>query len=85
MVTVYLKNKRSLLVALISLLGVGYSFFVAASEPVQDWWYYLGALICLLAASIMCADLIVRYNEASTRPLPSFYERKGGNDGAKDM
>lgn len=85
MVTVYLKNKRSLLVALISLLGVGYSFFVAASEPVQDWWYYLGALICLLAASIMCADLIIRYNEASTRPLPSFYERKGGNDGAKDM
>lgn len=85
MVTIYLKNKRSLLVILLALLGVGYSFGVAASEPVQDWWYYLGALICLVCASIMCIDLIARYNETSTRPLPSFYERKGGNDGAKDM
>lgn len=84
-VTRYLKNKRSFLFALIALGSVVYSFLVAAGEPVQDWWYYLGGLICLSAASLMAIDLITRYNEASTRPLPSFYTRKGGNDSAKEI
>jgi len=84
-VAVYLKKKRSLLFAFLGLLAIGYSFWVAAEEPVQDWWYYLGALATLAASSIMCADMIARYNETATRPLPSFYERKGGNDDAKEI
>jgi hypothetical protein len=82
---IYLKKKRSLLIFLLGFLAIGYSFWVAAAEPVQDWWYYLGALVCLAASAIMCADMIARYNETSTRPLPSFYERKGGNDRAKEV
>ena len=50
-----------------------------------DWWYYLGALAALGAAALMCIDLILRFNETSTRPLPSFYSRKGGNDNAQDL
>ena len=82
---IYLKKKRSLLIFLLGFLAIGYSFWVAVTEPVQDWWYYLGALVCLVASAIMCADMIARYNETSTRPLPSFYERKGGNDHAKEV
>ena len=78
----YLKNKRSLFICFLGLASIIYAFAVASAEPVQDWWYYLGALICLMAASAMSIDLILRYNETSTRPLPSFYERKGGNDRA---
>ena len=78
----YLKNKRSVLVCMLSLGSIVYAFLVASLRPVQDWWYYLGALICLVAASAMSIDLILRYNETATRPLPSFYERKGGNDRA---
>ena len=84
-VTRYLKNKWSYLYALIAFGAVVYSFLVAAAEPVQDWWYYLGGLICLFAASLMAIDLIRRYNDTSTRPLPSFYTRKGGNDSAKEI
>ena len=80
----YLRNKRSMLVALIALMAVLYSFGVSSAEPVEDWWYYLGSLICLAAASIMAFDLIFRINESATRPLPSFYVRKGGNDNAKE-
>ncbi|MBQ6492482.1 MAG: hypothetical protein IJI92_01240 [Erysipelotrichaceae bacterium] len=83
-VTRYLKNRRSFFFSILAMGAVGYSFFVAVSEPVQDWWYYLGALICLAAATFMAVDLIARYNESSTRPLPSFYTRKGGNDRVKD-
>ena len=78
----YLKNKRSVLVALLGFGSVFYAFMVASLQPVEDWWYYLGAIICLCAASAMSIDLILRYNETSTRPLPSFYSRKGGNDRA---
>ena len=84
-VVVFLRNKRSLLFAILTLLAVGYAFVIANVQPVQDWWYYLGALAALAAASLMCIDLILRFNETSTRPLPSFYSRKGGNDNAQDL
>lgn len=77
-----LKKKHSLLVLLLAMTAIGYSFYTAYSQPVQDWWYYLGSLASLGAAALMCIDLIARYNETSTRPLPSFYERKGGDDHA---
>ena len=78
----YLKNKRSVFISILGLCAVWYAEIVAYTMPVKDWWYYLGGLICLLAAGLMSVDLIARYNETSTRPLPSFYERTGGNDRA---
>ena len=83
-ITRHLRNKFSFLICFITMGAILYSFAVAAGAPVQDWWYYLGSLICLFAASIMAIDLIARYNETSTRPLPSFYSRKGGNDSVKE-
>ena len=80
----HVSKKISLLLPVLAMGAVVYAFSVASAEPVQDWWYYLGALIALGAASLMCIDLIGRYNETSTRPLPSFYSRKGGNDSAKE-
>ena len=79
-VSFHLKNRSSFLIAALSMGSIGYSWTVAVSQPVQDWWYYLGALISLFVSSVTCYDLINRFNEASTRPLPSFYTRKGGND-----
>lgn len=81
-VTRHLTHKRSLLFTLLAMASIVYSFLVAVSEPVQDWWYYMGGLANLAAGSLMCVDLLIRYNEASTRSLPSFYARKGGNDRA---
>ena len=78
----FLKNKRSLLICFLGMGAFVYAFFIASTAPVEDWWYYLGGLICLMAATAMSFDLILRYNETSTRPLPSFYTRKGGNDNA---
>ena len=80
----YLKNKSSFLIALFAMAAVTYSFGVTVQEPVQDWIYYAGGLVNLAAASIIALDLISRYNEKATRPLPSFFSRKGGNDSAKE-
>ena len=83
-IVIYLKNKRSLFYSLLTLAAIAYAFIVAVRAPVQDWWYYAGALIALAAASLMCVDLLIRFNETATRPLPSFYSRTGGNDNEKD-
>ena len=83
-ITRHLRKKRSFFIAIITFGAIIYSFTIACAAPVQDWWYYLGSLICLFAASIMAMDLIGRFNETSTRPLPSFYTRKGGNDSVKE-
>ena len=81
-ISFHLKNKFSIITAIMSMVAVGYSWFVASSQPVQDWWYYLGALICLIVSTFVCFDMMNRFNTASTRPIPSFYSRKGGNDNA---
>ena len=78
----HLKKKISLFICFAALAAVGFSFGVVVMEPVYDWWYYLAGLLSLAAASWMCVDLIQRYYEVSTRPLPSFYSREGGNDNA---
>ncbi|MBR3226914.1 MAG: DUF4040 domain-containing protein, partial [Erysipelotrichaceae bacterium] len=82
---VWLKNKCSIFFSTLTLVSVIAGFIIAVRAPVDDWWYYLGALIALAAAALMCTDLLLRFNETSTRPLPSFYERKGGNDREEDL
>ena len=82
---IWLKNKRSIFFSTLTLVSVIAGFIIAVKAPVDDWWYYLGALDALAAAGIMCIDLLLRFNETSTRPLPSFYERKGGNDREESM
>lgn len=79
----HLKRKTSILTGLFGLAAVAAGFMTAVIAPVEDWWYYIGAMISLAAAVCMSLDLISRYNDLSTRPLPSFYERTGGNDHAK--
>lgn len=78
----HLRDKSAILPSLVSLASVVCNLLISVYHPVEDWWYYLGSIVCLLAAGAMCSDLIDRYNDLSTRPLPSYYERKGGDDNA---
>ena len=58
------------------------AFVILALHPVDDWKYYAGSIICLAAVAVTCFGLIGKYNILSTRPIPSFFDRKGGNDRA---
>ena len=53
-------------------------------KPVNDWVYYIGCILCLLGVAVTCIGIIKKYNVLATRPIPTFYDRKGGNDSAKD-
>ena len=63
--------------------NVGASFLVAVNAPAEDAYYYICCALCAFGAAVTSFGLIRYYNLLATRPLPSFYDRTGGNDDAK--
>ena len=51
-------------------------------NPVSDILYYSGSILAAIGICITFIGIIRKYNILATRPLPTFYDRKGGNDRA---
>ncbi len=49
--------------------------------PVNDLYYYIVSIMALVAVIISAIELVKRYNELISRPIPQF-KRKGGDDNA---
>ncbi|MCR4711559.1 MAG: hypothetical protein K5707_04595 [Clostridia bacterium] len=79
----YVKEKSLRLINLVSWLAIGASFLVAVNAPAEDAYYYICCALCAFGAAVTSFGLIRYYNLLATRPLPSFYDRTGGNDDAK--
>ena len=80
----YLEEKTEALAVFWPLLSVFYSGVISFLIPASDLWFYAGSLLCMLSSLILCLTLIRIYNRLSTRPIPSFFDRKGGRDHAED-
>ena len=52
-------------------------------NPVSDLWFYGGSILSAVGVCLTFMGIIGKYNILATRPLPTFYDRKGGNDRAK--
>lgn len=59
------------------LLGAGICIF----DPVYDVFFYVAAILCLIAIILNVRDIVNYYNILSTRKLPQF-EKQGGDDRA---
>lgn len=57
---------------------------VLVVNPVYDYWYYGAAIAATIGVFLTVTGIIKRFNILSTRPLPKFLDRKGGDDSAKD-
>ena len=79
----YIKEKTMALYNLIAWAAIVGAFFVAAWEPVHDYYYYIACALCGLGAAITSVGLIRYYNLLTTRPIPTFFDREGGRDNAK--
>ena len=75
-------TKRPFFTAGMGFIANFTAFFVAAARPVYDVYYYIGSVLCATAGGWIIYRLITEYNRLATRPLPSFFQRKGGNDHA---
>ena len=80
---IYVKKITLRFYALLPLLSSILSFAIAAMNPVDDYYYYGGCIFCAFSAALLSVGLIKYYNLLSTRPLPSFYDREGGNNSEK--
>lgn len=49
-------------------------------HPVSDLYYYGAGIISILCTCLTLFAVVRRYNFMATRPLPSFFDRKGGDD-----
>lgn len=49
-------------------------------HPVSDLYYYGAGIISILCTCLTLFAVVRRYNLMATRPLPSFFDRKGGDD-----
>ena len=79
-----LKEKSMLIWPLINALCILAEAVIALIRPVDDWYYYVGAMICMAGSLIPALKLIDVYNLMATRPLPSFFGREGANHGINE-
>ncbi len=63
--------------ALAVLAGLG----VRLLNPAADLWYYSASALSFAAIGFSLIQVIRRYNILATRPLPDFFNRKGGETG----
>ncbi len=66
-----------------SVIAVGASSAILVWNPVSDLWFYGGSILAAAGVCLSFLGIISKYNILATRPLPTFYDRKGGNDRAK--
>lgn len=67
--------------ALTSLAAAILAGVVLFLDPASDLYYYGGTVLVFLAVGLSIVSLIRRYNILATRPLPDFFDRKGGETG----
>ena len=66
---------------IVSMIMVGIAVVIRLINPVSDSYYYLGAVLALVAVLFNMMDVISNYNRLVMRRLPQF-DRKGGDDRA---
>lgn len=63
------------------LAGIVTAVFILIKNPVSDWFYYIGAFVCMGTVLWAILDIIRHHNLLSTRKLPQF-NRRGGDERA---
>ena len=56
------------------------SLVIRLAHPVADVPYYVGVILIMLTIGWAVIGLIRKYNKLTTRPIPEFHERKGGEE-----
>ena len=65
-----------------SIAAVLTAAWILLLNPVSDLWFYGASILAALGVCLTFLGIIRKYNILATRPLPTFYDRKGGNDRA---
>ena len=61
--------------------GILAALVILLSNPVSDWFYYIGAILCMGSVLWAIMDIVRHHNELTTRKIPQF-NRRGGDENA---
>ena len=64
-----------------TLIGIAAAAVISVLHPADDRIYYAGVLLVGITMIMTLLDVVLRYNQLATRPLPQF-EYRGGDDRA---
>ena len=64
-----------------TLIGITAAAVISVLHPADDRIYYAGVLLVGITMIMTLLDVVLRYNQLATRPLPQF-EYRGGDDRA---
>ena len=70
-----IKEKDPVIAALVLVATVVLNALIVIVSPVNDFWYYLGDLICILGLVAAAVGMLRTYNVGTTRPLPKLFDR----------
>ncbi len=65
---------------ILPLIGAAAGMIIRILNPVSDFFYYGGTLLILVFAAASLLRLVSRFNELTTRPIPEFHDREGGDE-----
>ncbi len=74
-----LKENSMKLISMLPLAAEIIAFLIVASAPVFDWVYYAGSILALAVSAVVSIHMIKQYNLLTTRSIPEFHNREGGN------
>lgn len=75
----HFKEKRPTLLK--PLGGIGLAAVILLADPVSDWFYYIGAFVCMGTVLWAIMDIVKQHNLLTTRKLPQL-NRRGGDEHA---
>ncbi len=77
-----IKEKSMFIIGLLPPIAEVTAFYIESNRFIQDWAYYIGSVIVFGALLLTMLTLILRYNLLTTRSIPDFHDRQGGNKDA---
>ncbi|MCR5732981.1 MAG: hypothetical protein K6G22_00095 [Lachnospiraceae bacterium] len=73
------REKRMKLVSLLPPVSEFIALYTLATNTIEDWKIYIGSALSMIVCLIVALLMIMDYNLLTTRSIPEFHNRKGGN------
>ncbi|MCR4738706.1 MAG: hypothetical protein K5886_00435 [Lachnospiraceae bacterium] len=73
------KEKRMIPIGLMPVAAEFTAFVILSTHTIADWKIYGGCIVSLLVLLVVSLSMINDYNLLTTRSIPEFHNRKGGN------
>lgn len=73
----YFREKIPVLIK--PLAGIALAAVILIMDPVSDWFYYIGAIVCMATVLWAIMDIMKQHNMLATRKLPQL-NRRGGDE-----